>query len=410
MGGKQWFRNWFIYLLVLAAIAALFFNIFQQPRRPNSISISALAEEVQLGMVREISASGTTLKVIYHDGTRAIASKASRDTSVEESLRNLGVAADKMSDVGIVYEQPAEWGDILTILSGLLPLIFVGALVFFLLRQSQSGNQMAKNFIKHTWKVDKPTITFADVGGMHEAKKAMEDFIAYLKDPKRFGEAGARMPRGILVQGPPGVGKGLFVQAVAGEAGAKLIHCSSAEFIELFIGVGSGRVRNLFEAAKKLAPVVVLLDELDTIGRRRGELSERSDASEQQTAMSQLFVELDELHANRGVVFFGVTNRPDLVDPALLRAGRLERQINIGVPNEEERLEILKILTRGRPLAQDVQLEEIARQTPGRTGADLASIVDQAAVRALKGGRANGGGAITGDDLQQALGLLKPAA
>jgi cell division protease FtsH len=406
VGRRRWFQNGFIYLLILVAIAALFFNIFQQPRRRNSISISEAAQDVQAGLVSEISAAGTTLTLTYEDGTSAITTKANRDISVEETLRNLGVTLDKISQVNIAYEQPAEWGDILTVLSGFLPLLFIGALFFFLFRQARSGNQV-NNLVRHAWKVDRvPTVTFADVGGMGEAKEAVGDIIAYLKDPKRLGEVGAQMPRAILVQGPPGVGKGLFIQAVAGEARVRLITANSSEFVELFCGVAAARVRNLFDEAKKLAPAIVFIDQLDAIGRRRRELGKDMNASEQELFLSQLFTELDTLKSKKGIVVFAATNRPDLLDPALLRAGRLERRINVGLPDEDERLEILKILTRDKALAQDVRLEEIVRQTQDRTGADLASIVNQAAVSALKRGSASSGGTLANADFEQAESAL----
>ncbi len=218
------------------------------------------------------------------------------------------------------------------------------------------------------------------------------------------------MPRAVLVQGPPGVGKSLFVQAVAGEAGAKFIHANSAEFIELFCGVGAARVRNLFEEAKKQAPAVLLLDELDAVGHIRTALGKQAEYSEQQVLLSQLFAELDQMKGKRGVVFFAATNRPDLVDPALVRAGRLQRQINIGLPDEAARLEILKILARDKTLAPDVNLAEIARQTEGRTGADLAAIVNQAGALALEGDGAQTKSLIHARHLDQAMNLLRVTA
>lgn len=236
------FRNGFIYLLILVALAALFFNVFQQPRQPNPIPISKAAQDVQLGNVKKISASGTLLTLTYKDGVTATTTKANRDVSIEETLKNLGVPPDKISAVDIVYEQASQWGDVLTLLTGFLPLIFVGALFFFLMRQAQSGNNQALSFGKSRARMfsgDKPTVTFADVAGVDEAKAELQEVVEFLKEPDKFTALGARIPKGVLLVGPPGTGKTLMARAVAGEANVPFFSISGSEFVEMFVGVGA---------------------------------------------------------------------------------------------------------------------------------------------------------------------------
>ncbi len=408
MGNNKWLRYSFVYLLILVALAALFFNIFSSPKTVKPfVNINQVITDAKSGLIERIEIQGGgNILITYADEPQV--QYYSRLESGDSITRLLLDADVPLDSIDILIDQPSTTGDILTILSGLLPIIFVGGLFFFLVRQARSGNLVAKNVVKHNWKVEpKPSVRFADVGGLQEAKQAVEDLVAYLKEPNRFGEVGMEMPRAVLVQGPPGVGKSLFVRSVAGEAGVRLISCNSSEFIELFVGVAAARVRDLFQEAKRIAPVIVFIDELDSIGRERTQIDKHGSNSEQQLLLSQLFAELDQLKAQRGIVVFAATNRPELVDPALLRAGRLEKQINIGLPSEEERLEILKILVRGKLLAQDVRLEEIARQTPGRTGADLASIVNQAAILALKGTRISSGQVINYRDLEQAIDIYR---
>src|SRR5512142_849327 len=348
MSSNQWFRNGFIYLLILVAIAALFFNIFQQPRQPNTIPISKAAQDVSLGTVKKISANGTNLTLTYKDGQTAISTKANRDVGVEETLKNLGVAPDKISAVDIVYEQPAQWGDILTILSGFLPLIFVGALFFFLMRQAQSGNNQALSFGKSRARMfsgDKPTVTFADVAGVDEAKQELQEVVEFLKEPDKFTALGARIPKGVLLVGPPGTGKTLMARAVAGEANVPFFSISGSEFVEMFVGVGASRVRDLFKQAKETTPGIVFIDELDAVGRRRGAGVGNTNDEREQT-LNQLLVEMDGFDDGHEIIVIAATNRPDVLDPALLRPGRFDRQVVVGLPDRQGREEILGIRTR----------------------------------------------------------------
>ncbi|MGE5261942.1 MAG: ATP-dependent zinc metalloprotease FtsH [Acidobacteriota bacterium] len=386
MTSNQWFRNGFIYLLILVAIAALFFNIFQQPRQPNSIPISKAAQDVQLGTVKKIASSGTTLTLTYKDSQTAITTKANRDIGVEETLKNLGVAQDKIAAVDIVYEQPAQWGDILTILSGFLPLIFVGALFFFLMRQAQSGNNQALSFGKSRARMfsgDKPTVTFADVAGVDEAKQELQEVVEFLKEPDKFTALGARIPKGVLLVGPPGTGKTLMARAVAGEANVPFFSISGSEFVEMFVGVGASRVRDLFDTAKRNSPCIVFVDEIDAVGRHRGAGLGGSHDEREQT-LNQILVEMDGFDTDTNVIIVAATNRPDILDPALLRPGRFDRRVILDRPDMTGRKQILGVHLKGKPVGDDVDMTAVAKQTPGFSGADIENLVNEAAILAAR--------------------------
>ncbi|MBI4786106.1 MAG: ATP-dependent metallopeptidase FtsH/Yme1/Tma family protein [Chloroflexi bacterium] len=401
MTSNQWFRNGFIYLLILVAIAALFFNIFQQPRQPNSIPISKAAQDVQLGNVKKISSAGTTLTVTYKDGQQALTQKSNRDVGVEETLKNLGVAPDKISAVDIVYEQPAQWGDILTILSGFLPLIFVGALFFFLMRQAQSGNNQALSFGKSRARMfsgDKPTVTFADVAGVDEAKQELQEVVEFLKEPDKFTALGARIPKGVLLVGPPGTGKTLMARAVAGEANVPFFSISGSEFVEMFVGVGASRVRDLFDTAKRNSPCIVFVDEIDAVGRHRGAGLGGSHDEREQT-LNQILVEMDGFDTDTNVIIVAATNRPDILDPALLRPGRFDRRVILDRPDMNGRKQILGVHLKGKPVGDDVDMGAVAKQTPGFSGADIENLVNEAAILAARRNKK----AVGMVDLQQSI-------
>jgi cell division protease FtsH len=386
MTSNQWFRNGFIYLLILVAVAALFFNIFQQPRQLNSVPISKLQQDVQLGTVKKIASNGTTLTVTYKDGTTAVSNKSNRDISVEETLKNFGVPPDKIAAVDIVYEQPAQWGDVLTILSGFLPLIFVGALFFFLMRQAQSGNNQALSFGKSRARMfsgDKPTVTFADVAGVDEAKQELQEVVEFLKEPDKFTALGARIPKGVLLVGPPGTGKTLMARAVAGEANVPFFSISGSEFVEMFVGVGASRVRDLFDTAKRNSPCIVFVDEIDAVGRHRGAGLGGSHDEREQT-LNQILVEMDGFDTDTNVIIVAATNRPDILDPALLRPGRFDRRVILDRPDMNGRKQIMQVHTKGKPIADDVDFAAVAKQTPGFSGADIENLINEAAILAAR--------------------------
>jgi len=387
MTSNQWFRNGFIYLLILVAVAALFFNIFQQPKQPTTIPISKLAQSVQAGTVKKISSNGTALTITYKDSsTTEMSNKSNRDVSVEESLKNLGVSPDKIAGVDIVYEQPTQWGDILTILSGFLPLIFVGALFFFLMRQAQTGNNQAMSFGKSRARMfsgDKPTVTFADVAGVDEAKQELQEVVEFLKEPDKFTALGARIPKGVLLVGPPGTGKTLMARAVAGEANVPFFSISGSEFVEMFVGVGASRVRDLFDTAKKNSPCIVFVDEIDAVGRHRGAGLGGSHDEREQT-LNQILVEMDGFDTDTNVIIVAATNRPDILDPALLRPGRFDRRVILDRPDMNGRKQILQVHVKGKPIAEDVDYGAVAKQTPGFSGADIENLVNEAAILAAR--------------------------
>ncbi|MBI5650599.1 MAG: ATP-dependent zinc metalloprotease FtsH, partial [Chloroflexi bacterium] len=379
---NQWFRNGFIYLLILVAIVALGFGIFQQPRQPNPVPISKIAQDIELGNVRKVSANGSTLNVTYRDGTTVVTNKSSREVSIEETLKNLGVSPERISATDIVYEQPTQWGDIITILSGFLPLIFIGALFFFLMRQAQSGNNQAMAFGKSRARMfsgDKPTVTFADVAGVDEAKSELAEVVEFLKEPEKFTALGARIPKGVLLVGPPGTGKTLLARAVAGEANVPFFSISGSEFVEMFVGVGASRVRDLFDQAKRNSPCIVFVDEIDAVGRHRGAGLGGSHDEREQT-LNQILVEMDGFDTDTNVIIVAATNRPDILDPALMRPGRFDRRVILDRPDMNGRKQILQVHVKGKPVADDVDFGLIAKQTPGFSGADIENLVNEAAI------------------------------
>ncbi|MBM3130424.1 MAG: ATP-dependent zinc metalloprotease FtsH [Chloroflexi bacterium] len=384
---NQWMRNGLIYLLILVAVSALFFQVTQQPKQPTAIPISKLAQSVQAGAVKKISVSGTTLTVTYKEGgPQETALKSNRDVSVEETLKNLGVPAEKVLAVDIVYEQPTQWESLLALAPYILPLVFLGALFFFLMRQAQSGNNQAMSFGKSRARMfssDKPTVTFADVAGVDEAKAELAEVVEFLKEPDKFTSLGARIPKGVLVVGPPGTGKTLLARAVAGEANVPFFSISGSEFVEMFVGVGASRVRDLFEQAKRNSPCIVFVDEVDAVGRHRGAGLGGSHDEREQT-LNQILVEMDGFDTDTKVIIVAATNRPDILDPALMRPGRFDRRVILDRPDMNGRKQILGVHVKGKPIAKDTNLELIAKQTPGFSGADIENLVNEAAILAAR--------------------------
>ena len=346
MNSNQWLRNGLIYLLILVAVSALFFQVAQQPKQPNAIPISKLAQSVQAGTVKKISVNGNSLTITYKEGgPQEIALKSSRDIGVEETLKNLGVPSEKVAAVDIVYEQPPQWDNILTLAGTFLPLIFVGALFFFLMRQAQSGNNQAMSFGKSRARMfsgDKPTVTFADVAGVDEAKAELAEVVEFLKEPDKFTSLGARIPKGVLLVGPPGTGKTLLARAVAGEANVPFFSISGSEFVEMFVGVGASRVRDLFDQAKRNSPCIVFVDEIDAVGRHRGAGLGGSHDEREQT-LNQILVEMDGFDTDTKVIIVAATNRPDILDPALMRPGRFDRRVILDRPDMNGRKQILQV-------------------------------------------------------------------
>jgi len=383
----QWIRSGLIYLLIVIAVSALLFQATQQPKQLTAIPISKLAQSVQAGAVKKIAVNGNTLTITYKEGgPQETALKSSRDVSVEETLKNLGVSAEKILAVDIVYEQPPQWDNVIALATTFLPLIFIGALFFFLMRQAQNGNNQALSFGKSRARMfsgDKPTVTFADVAGVDEAKAELAEVVEFLKEPEKFTSLGARIPKGVLLVGPPGTGKTLLARAVAGEANVPFFSISGSEFVEMFVGVGASRVRDLFDQAKRNSPCIVFVDEIDAVGRHRGAGLGGSHDEREQT-LNQILVEMDGFDTDTKVIILAATNRPDILDPALLRPGRFDRRVVLDRPDMNGRKQILQVHLKGKPIAKDLNLDVIAKQTPGFSGADIENLVNEAAILAAR--------------------------
>lgn len=359
--------------------------LYQSPdSRPETISLNQLVSEVNDGKVKSIEVSDNTLAIELSDGGKQKATKES-DASLTETLSNYGTDKEKLQSVAITVKEPSGallW--ISAILPFLLPLLLIGAFIWFMMRQAQRGNAQALSFgLSRARMLDpknkKKRITFADVAGAAEAKAELQEVVEFLKHPKKFLAIGARIPKGVLLLGSPGTGKTLMAKAVAGEAKVPFFNISGSEFVEMFVGVGASRVRDLFKQAKRNAPAIVFIDEIDAVGRHRGAgLGGGHDEREQ--TLNQILVEMDGFETDTNVIVIASTNRPDVLDPALLRPGRFDRRVMMDLPDINEREAILKIHVKNKPLADDVNIRRIAERTPGFSGADLANLVNEGAI------------------------------
>ena len=382
----NWSRNAFVYLLILVAGAALFFNIYRPDQAPQQMSLSQLAAAIQQGNVDSIRVNHEEVQVIVDEDEPPLLTRRELDVPLTETLIGLGVTPEQLGQVEIQYEAPGNGGNWLALFINLLPLIFIAGLFFILFRQTQGSNNQALSFGKSKARLftgDKPTVTFADVAGSDEAKQELQEIVEFLKEPQKFAALGARIPKGVLLVGPPGTGKTLMAKAVSGEAGVPFFSISGSEFVEMFVGVGASRVRDLFEQAKRNSPCIIFIDEIDAVGRYRGTGLGGSHDEREQT-LNQILVEMDGFGTDTNVILVAATNRPDILDPALLRPGRFDRRVTMDRPDVRGRHEILQVHTRGKPVAPDVDLENVARQTPGFVGADLENVVNEAAILAAR--------------------------
>lgn len=377
-------RRW-MYLIIAAAIAAVLFTLLQPPATQDEISLKALADEINAGKVKSITINKDQLYIQRVDGTRAL-SRKEEDVSLLKTLSDLGVPQDKIAAVSIKVQPPGLLDNWWAILGTILPLIVVVVFFMLLMRQAQGGNNQAIQFARSRARLitgDRPAVTFDDVAGADEAKQELQEVVEFLKDPRKFAALGARIPKGVLLVGPPGTGKTLIAKAVAGEAGVPFFSISGSEFVEMFVGVGASRVRDLFDQAKRHSPCIVFIDEIDAVGRQRGAGLGGSHDEREQT-LNQILVEMDGFDTDTNVIVLAATNRPDILDPALLRPGRFDRQVVMDRPDLRGRRAILEVHTRGKPLAPDVDLDVIARETPGFVGADLENLVNEAAILAAR--------------------------
>ena len=380
MRSNRWMRNGFIYLLIIVAVIAIFYTMTRSlggtQERPFT-DIITLAEE---GQIQEIAIDGERLTVTRLNGDK-LKSRLGGNTDIIKALQDAGVETGPGA-VNVRFKSGGGLGKFGAILFNFLPLIFFGALILFMMRQAQGSNNQTMSFGRsraRLFMVNRPMVTFTDVAGVEEAKAELEEVVEFLKYPERFLALGARIPKGVLLVGQPGTGKTLLARAVAGEAGVPFFSISGSEFVEMFVGVGAARVRDLFDQAKRNAPCIVFVDEIDAVGRHRGAgLGGGHDEREQ--TLNQILVELDGFDTNTNIIIIAATNRPDILDPALLRPGRFDRRVVLDLPDLNGRVAILKVHASGKPLLQDLSLETVAKQTPGFTGADLSNLVNEAAL------------------------------
>jgi cell division protease FtsH len=391
---KNFIKNLLIILLVFLVISGIIMVYNTPVQKPNNISLNELASQINDGKVSSIQVEGETLNITLSDNTKE-KSRKEAEAALTESLKNYGVDQEKMRAVNIEVKDAATaafWVN--TILPFLLPFIIIGVFLWFMMRSAQRGNNQAMSFglsrarLISPQKGNKKKITFADVAGAEEAKEELREIVEFLKHPKKFLDLGARIPKGVLLLGSPGTGKTLIAKAVAGEANVPFFSISGSEFVEMFVGVGASRVRDLFKQAKKNAPAIVFIDEIDAVGRHRGAgLGGGHDEREQ--TLNQILVEMDGFETDTNVIVVAATNRPDVLDPALLRPGRFDRRVVMDLPDIKEREAILKIHSKNKPLEKNIDLKVIASRTPGFSGADLSNLFNEAAILAAGRGRKN---------------------
>ncbi len=378
-----------VFVLLLLAGAYTYFAADQ--KQPVDIAISALAQDVQAGKVSAITVNGEDLDITYADKTTKT-SKKEPDAALSQTLYNYGVPKDALDKVSINIKRETSWQFWLTALAPFLaPLLLIAFFVWYLSRQVKGAGMQAFSFGQSKPRVIDPNdkgsrVTFKDVAGAKEAKIELMEIVDFLKNPKKFLDIGARIPKGILLMGAPGTGKTLLARAVAGEAGVPFFSISGSEFVEMFVGVGASRVRDLFLTAKRTAPAIIFLDEIDAVGRVRGTGVGGGNDEREQT-LNQILVEMDGFEPNEKVIVIAATNRPDVLDPALVRPGRFDRRVVIDLPDRSDRLEVLQIHARKKPLAEDVNLSVIAERTPGFSGADLGNLMNEAAILAARENR-----------------------
>lgn len=370
---NKFFKNVLFYLLIIMVIIWMFDLYGEKNSKPADISYTSFMQHVQQDEIKQVTIVDNVISGKLKDG-KEFSTVAPNDSKLVEKLE-----AKKVDIKAELPPQPPWW---MSILSSILPMLIIVGLWFMLMNQGGAGGGKVMNFGKsraRRYDEEKLKITFKDVAGAEEAKQELEEVVEFLKHPQKYNDLGAKIPKGVLLYGPPGTGKTLLAKAVAGEAGVPFFSISGSDFVEMFVGVGASRVRDLFDQAKKSAPCIVFIDEIDAVGRQRGAgLGGGHDEREQ--TLNQLLAEMDGFSANEGIIMIAATNRPDILDPALLRPGRFDRQIVVDRPDIKGRTEILKVHVKGKPIGPDVNLDVIAQRTPGFTGADLSNLVNEAAL------------------------------
>lgn len=379
----NWKYTGLIYFFIIIAIIALFAFLLPGGSKPEEIPLSRAIGLSQNSQIKELIVDGEMLLITTISGEKM---EAIRGSLSIEDLRAIGFQTDAITVFEIKETGGFDWGGILLYF---LPVLLFGALLIFMFRQARGANNQALSFGRsraRLFPANRPTVTFDDVAGVEEAKQELYEVVEFLRAREKFQSLGARIPKGVLLVGPPGTGKTLLAKAIAGEASVPFFSISGSEFVEMFVGVGASRVRDLFEQAKRNTPCIIFIDEIDAVGRHRGAgLGGGHDEREQ--TLNQILVEMDGFDTNTSVIIIAATNRPDILDPALLRPGRFDRRVVLGLPDIVGRIAILKVHIKGKPLAEAVNLEVLAKQTAGFSGADLANLVNEAAILAARRGK-----------------------
>lgn len=393
VGPGNFWNNMLTAILFLIMVTAVYSYITDTQVTPEELTLSQVVEQVKNGEVSEIIVRGSTLEVAYQDETRTEGeAKRETDAAISETLTNLGVSQEQLAAITIDVQNPTGFGYWAgTLAPFLFPLIFLILIIWFFTRSVKGAGMQAMSFGTSKARMIDPNdstqkVTFKDVAGAKEAKQELEEIVDFLKNPKKFLDIGAEIPKGVMMMGSPGTGKTLLARAVAGEAGVPFFSISGSEFVEMFVGVGASRVRDLFTMAKKNAPAIIFVDEIDAVGRIRGTGIGGGNDEREQT-LNQILVEMDGFEPNAKVIVMAATNRPDVLDPALLRPGRFDRRVTIDLPDRKDREDILRVHVKKKKLQDDVNLEIVAQRTPGFSGAELYSLVNEAAILAAREGR-----------------------
>jgi len=388
--GGKWLRTSFIWLILALALVLIIVVFFRPSSDTTPVNVSTILNGIKTDMAKNqkdtLSVSTNAITLTRGQNSTKEVANINDTFDITKVLKDNGIDYTNSQLLVLQYEPPSALGSWLGILGGLIPFILIGGLLFFMMRQAQGSNNQALSFGKSRARMfmgNKPTVTFADVAGVEEAKQELEEIVEFLKFPDKFVALGARIPKGLLLVGPPGTGKTLISRAVAGEAGVPFFSISGSEFVEMFVGVGASRVRDLFDQAKRNSPCIVFVDEIDAVGRQRGAGLGGSHDEREQT-LNQILVEMDGFDTNTNVIVIAATNRPDVLDPALLRPGRFDRQVVLDRPDIRGRSSILQVHAKGKPLETSVTLETLAKQTPGFSGADLANLLNEAAILAAR--------------------------
>jgi len=380
--GSKIFRRGLIYVVIIIALVAVFFAFNPFSEESEEVPIGTLMEMVRNGEISKLEVREESLTATALNGD-LLKSNIGANTSIYDIFETYEIEAES---VDIEFVPGGGWGDWGRILLSFLPLVFFGLLLWFLFRRARGAGDQAMSFGRSKARLIssfRPTSTFDDVAGVDEAKEELHEVVEFLRSPEKFTALGARIPRGVLLVGPPGTGKTLLARAVAGEAGTPFFSISGSEFVEMFVGVGASRVRDLFDQAKRSAPCIIFVDEVDAVGRHRG-AGVGGGHDEREQTLNQILVEMDGFDSSTNVIVLSATNRPDILDPALLRPGRFDRQVVLDQPDIKGRKGILEVHVKGKPLEDSVDLETIARQTVGFSGADLANLLNEAAILAAR--------------------------